>query len=98
MMALGLGTEYLGMMPYSRMHESEADEIGLDLMAKAGFNPKESVSLWQNMAATNKNSQPEFFSTHPSSDTRIKDLRRQMPDAMKLHNAAKYNDKKPHCQ
>lgn len=98
MMALGLGTEYLGMMPFSRMHESEADKIGLDLMAKAGFNPKESVELWRNMAANSAGAPPEFLSTHPSSDTRISDLRSWMPNAMVLHNQAKSQNKKPHCE
>lgn len=98
MMALGVGAEYLGMMPFSRMHESEADKIGLDLMAKAGFNPKQSVELWRNMAANNNGAPPEFLSTHPSSDTRISDLRSWMPDAMALHNQAKAQNKRPHCE
>ena len=98
MMALGLSAEYLGMMPFSRMHESEADQIGLDLMAKAGFNTKQSVDLWQNMATNNKGAPPEFLSTHPSSDTRISDLRSWMPNAMNNYKDARSQNKKPQCE
>ncbi|MDT8281918.1 MAG: M48 family metallopeptidase [Gammaproteobacteria bacterium] len=77
---LGLGVQYGIILPYSRKHESEADLIGLDLIARSGFNPEESVTLWQNMA-TAGSAPPEFLSTHPSSDTRIKQLRERIPQA-----------------
>jgi predicted Zn-dependent protease len=87
MMALGVGLQF-GALKYSRIHESEADEIGLTLMAKAGFKPSESVTLWQNMAAQSAgNRQPEFMSTHPAPDTRIENLNKQMPQAEKLFRA-----------
>lgn len=77
---LGLGVQYGIILPFSRSHESEADLIGLDLMAKAGFDPAESVTLWQNMSQAGA-SPPEFMSTHPSSETRIKQLQQRIPDA-----------------
>jgi len=72
--ALGLGAQYGILLPYSRIQESEADLMGLDLMAKAGFNPKESVNLWVNMGKAGGGQPAEFLSTHPSHDTRIQDL------------------------
>lgn len=76
MAALGVGAEYGLALPFSRKHEAEADIIGLQLMAQAGFDPRESVGLWQNMAAANGgNEPPEFMSTHPSNSTRIEGLR-----------------------
>lgn len=77
---LGLGVQYGIILPFSRSHESEADLIGLDLMAKAGFNPEESVTLWKNMSQAGT-SMPEFLSTHPSGDTRIKQLKERIPKA-----------------
>lgn len=97
MALFGISTQYGFAMPYSRLHESEADQIGLELMAKAGFNPKQSVTLWQNMAKGSSQNPPEFFSTHPSPSTRIDDLRKQMPAAMNLNKAAIAQNKRPHC-
>lgn len=75
MAGLGLGVQYGVMMPYGRAQESESDIVGLELMAKAGFDPKESVALWKNMAKASGGSQPpELLSTHPSHSTRIDDL------------------------
>jgi predicted Zn-dependent protease len=95
---LGVGAQYGVIMPFSRIHESEADMIGLDLMAKAGFNPTESVTLWQKMAQASKGAQSaEFLSTHPSHATRIEDLRAHMPKAMKLRQQASAQGKNPRC-
>lgn len=74
MAALGIGVQYGVILPYGRTQESEADIVGLGYMAKAGFDPNESVDLWKNMAAAGGGQPPEFFSTHPSHSTRIKDL------------------------
>lgn len=75
MAALGVGVQYGVLLPYGRTQESEADIVGLELMAKAGFNPNASVALWMNMAKASKGTQPpELLSTHPSHDTRINDL------------------------
>lgn len=84
--------------PFSRMQESEADLIGLDYMAMAGFDPRESVQLWQNMNAQNKTNVPEFMSTHPSGETRIEDLVDALPKALVLYNEAKAEGRDPQCQ
>jgi predicted Zn-dependent protease len=79
MSALGLGTQFGVLLPYSRKQESEADLIGVHLMAQAGFDPRESISLWKNMEAYSPNEPPEFMSTHPSSGTRIERLQAAIP-------------------
>lgn len=89
MAGLGLGAQFGIAMPFGRSHESEADKIGVNLMAKAGFNPKSSVTLWQKMAQLGGQRTPEFFSTHPSPENRINQLREAMPEAMKYFNASK---------
>ncbi|MBL4899637.1 MAG: M48 family metallopeptidase [Colwellia sp.] len=71
---LGIGIQYGIIMPYSRSHESEADIIGQDLMARSGFAPQASIQLWKNMSKLSKDTPPEFMSTHPSNETRIKQL------------------------
>lgn len=96
---LGVGTQYGVLMPFSRLHESEADSIGVELMAKAGFNPAESITLWQKMAQASQGSQTaEFLSTHPSHETRIDDLQEQMPKATALMQQARAAGKKPDCK
>ena len=97
MAGLGLGAQYGVILPFSRSHESEADLIGLDLMAKAGFDPKESVTLWQNMAQSGL-SPPEFMSTHPSSDTRIKQLRERIPQVQPSYQQAINNGQRANCK
>ena len=97
MTAFGLGAQLGVALPFSRAHESESDIIGLELMAKAGFEPRQAVNLWQNMAAAGSGSTPEFMSTHPLPETRIKDLREKMPEAMKLYNERKATAPLPRC-
>jgi predicted Zn-dependent protease len=83
--ALGVGVQYGVLLPYSRIQESEADKIGLDLMAEAGFDPREAVKLWENMArASGGKNPPEFLSTHPAETTRINDLKARMSHAIQL--------------
>lgn len=95
---LGVGAQYGILMPYSRVHESEADMIGVDLMAKSGFDPRQSINLWQKMEQASQGQQPiEFMSTHPSHATRIQDLARHMPHAMELYKQAQAQGKQPHC-
>ena len=71
----GLGSNLGVMLPYGRMQESEADEIGIHLMHKAGYNINEAVNFWQNMGE-GKSGNSDFFSTHPSSNTRVKDIQK----------------------
>lgn len=98
MQALGLGAQFGVLLPYSRAHESEADVIGLDLMAKAGFDPRQSVQLWKNMQKSDGEGPPEFLSTHPASGTRIDNLLAKMPGALKLYNEARAKGHKPACK
>ena len=93
---LGLGVQYGVILPFSRTHESEADLIGLDLMAQSGFDPRESVKLWENMARAGGQA-PEFLSTHPSSTTRIKDLNARMTRALDAYNRAQAQNRRPNC-
>jgi predicted Zn-dependent protease len=84
-------------LPYGRAQESEADTVGLVYSADAGFDPRESVKLWKNMAESNKDAPPEFLSTHPSSSTRIDDLIGELPQALVRYNTAKSGGKNPQC-
>jgi predicted Zn-dependent protease len=89
MAGLGLGVQVGVQLPFGRTHESEADLIGLDLMAKAGFDPQQSVNLWENMAkASGGARQPELLSTHPLPSTRIKNLLKHMPKAKSAYQAS----------
>lgn len=95
--SLGIGAQYGIILPFSRTHESEADIIGLDLMAKAGFDPRQSINLWEKMDQASKGQPAEFMSTHPSHGTRINDLSAHMPKAMQLYRHAHSIGKKPRC-
>jgi metalloendopeptidase OMA1, mitochondrial len=72
-------------LPYSRTQESEADHIGLLLMAEAGYDPREAVTLWENFQALGGARPPEFLSTHPAEGTRIQRLRELMPEALAVY-------------
>lgn len=85
MAVVGLGAQVGVLLPYSRKHESEADYIGLLLMAKAGYDPRESVGLWQRMGGSGGERPPEFLSTHPNPETRITALEGWMPQAWKYY-------------
>ena len=95
---LGLGAQVGVLLPFSRTQEAEADLVGLDLMAKAGFDPRESVKLWQNMEAQGGEKPPEFLSTHPSSDRRISELQNRMSRAMQLSSQARSAGHVPDCR
>jgi len=87
MAALGLGSNVGVLLPWSRMQESEADELGLLIAADAGYDPRTAIDLWTRMSSQS-GAPPEFLSTHPSENTRIKRLQKLMPKAMKLYQAA----------
>ena len=86
MAALGAGAQVGVLLPFSRKHESEADYVGILLAADAGYDPRESVALWERMGqASGGGGQSEFLSTHPSNDTRIDQLKEWMPEAMAIY-------------
>jgi metalloendopeptidase OMA1, mitochondrial len=90
MAALGAGAKYGVILPFSRNHESEADEIGLYYMARAGYDPHEAVKFWERMEQNANGPQtPEFLSTHPSHGTRIQRLNEHMPHAEEEYNKAR---------
>ncbi|MCU0433414.1 MAG: M48 family metallopeptidase [Bacteroidia bacterium] len=78
----------LGALAYSRKHETEADKIGLCFMAMAGYNPTEAVGFWERMAKATGQGPPQFLSTHPSSEQRIKDIKAFLPTAQKYYTGA----------
>ncbi|MAG56422.1 MAG: hypothetical protein CMJ83_09040 [Planctomycetes bacterium] len=83
---IGAGANVGVMLPFSRKHESEADHIGLILMAKAGYDPREAPRFWTRMAAQSSGGRPpEFLSTHPNPETRVAQLNEWMPEAMKFY-------------
>jgi predicted Zn-dependent protease len=81
----GVGAQYGAIMPYGRLQESEADHLGLIFMAMAGYDPNEALGFWQRMSAQKTGQVPEFLSTHPSDQTRIDNIRRLIPEAMKYY-------------
>lgn len=82
----GAGSKFGFALPFSRKHESEADYIGLVLMSRACYDPREAPKLWERMKTANKGAPPEFASTHPSADTRIRQFKQWMPEAIKIYN------------
>jgi predicted Zn-dependent protease len=95
--ALGLGAEVGILLPFSRTHEKEADLMGLDLMARAGFDPRESFKLWENMAVASKGRPVEFLSTHPSHETRLEELEEGMGSALKTYETERSRGIRPNC-
>jgi predicted Zn-dependent protease len=89
------GSTVLGVLPFSRLHESEADELGIKFMALAGYDPAEAPKFWQRMKAQSGGAPPEFLSTHPSNDTRIKDLNKLLPEAKKYYARSKKVNNSP---
>ena len=86
--AYGVASKYGVVLPYSRKHESEADSIGLTLMAQAGYDPSEAPHFWTRFASVGGAKPPEFLSTHPADAKRAAALREQLPEAMTAYNAA----------
>jgi len=94
---LGAGAQVGVILPFNRTQESEADIIGIDYMAKAGFDPRATIPLWENMARIGQDKPPEFLSTHPSDDTRKKNLTERIPAAMEFYEDAKSRGIRPDC-
>jgi metalloendopeptidase OMA1, mitochondrial len=87
--AYGVVSEYGAILPYSRKHETEADLIGIKLMAEAGYDPSEAPQFWERFSAAKSGEAPmEFLSTHPSDARRAADLRGSLPEALKIYNQA----------
>jgi predicted Zn-dependent protease len=86
---LGAGAQYGVILPFGRNDETEADEMGLIYMARAGYDPREAIAFWERMSSTGGNQPPEFLSTHPSHGTRVGNLKAFMPRAMDEYEKAK---------
>lgn len=98
MAALGLGVQVGVLLPYGRAQESEADDLGLTLMAQAGFDPRQAVILWQRMAAQEGTAPVALLSTHPSSQTRISQLQAWEARALPLMQQAHAAGRRPQCK
>ena len=86
MKSYGVGTQVGVLLPYSRVHETEADHLGLIFMAMAGYNPNEAVNFWQRMSIAKQGSQTiEILSTHPADSTRIRNIQSLIPKAMQYY-------------
>lgn len=89
MQSYAIGSQVGAMLPWSRQQETEADQYGLIYAAMAGYNPQEAIPFWQRMASAGGAKPPEFLSTHPSDETRMRKLKQFMPEAVKYYNASK---------
>ncbi|RUO68932.1 M48 family metallopeptidase [Idiomarina ramblicola] len=99
MAALGVGAQVGILLPYSRTHESESDELGMEYMADAGFKLDQAPELWRNMQAASEGAAPpELLSTHPNPETRIKALEAQISSLKDRYEAARAAGKRPACE
>jgi predicted Zn-dependent protease len=94
---IGEGAQYLVLLPFSRGDESEADILGMDLMSRAGFDPAQAITLWENMSRQAGPAPPELLSTHPSNATRIADLQRNLPRDLPIYRQALAAGRRPNC-
>ncbi len=92
---LGAGSQFGLLLPFSRKHESEADHLGLLLMAGAGYDPREAILFWQRMEKVGGGRRSEFTSTHPSHEHRVRDLKEWLPEAMQLYRASDKQRNRP---
>jgi len=95
---LGLGAQVGVLLPFNRRQETEADLLGLDLMARAGFDPRAAIAFWRNMEQAGGGTPPEFLSTHPSGPTRMADLEARMGSAMAIYRQAVASGARPGCR
>jgi len=95
---VALGADLGIFLPYGRAQESEADVVGLEYMAGAGFDPRASVQLHKNMDAAARLSLPQYLSTHPSAENRIGEFIKQLPTALPLYNKAVAEGRRPNCR
>lgn len=86
LMSYGIGSQLGAMLPWSRQQETEADKFGLIYAAMAGYDPREAIPFWERMSAASEVNPPEFLSTHPSDETRMRKLKQFMPEAMKYYS------------
>lgn len=93
----GMAAQLGVLLPFSRVQESESDQIGQRLMAQAGFDPAQAVDLWQNMVAASASRSPEWMSTHPDPQNRIRSLREQAPALQPVYQAARQAGHTPRC-
>lgn len=98
MALLGLGAQLGILLPYSRIQEEEADVVGLELMARAGFDPRQALALWENMADAGGGQPPEFLSTHPAYGTRSRQLEAHMDTALQTYQVARAQGEIPRCR
>lgn len=89
MAVFGAGVTVGALLPYSRLHESEADRIGLMLMARAGYDPREAIPFWERMSKESKARPPEFLSTHPAPASRIENLKNYIPEALPYYKKSR---------
>jgi predicted Zn-dependent protease len=89
MMTYGIGSEVGAILPWSRQQETEADQYGLIFSAMAGYDPREAIPFWQRMSAAGGTNPPEFLSTHPSDETRIRKMKQFLPEALKYYTGRK---------
>lgn len=97
MALLGLGAQVGVLLPFSRTQETEADLLGLDLMSRAGFDPRQAVMLWQNMAQAGGAKPPALLSDHPADAQRIARIRARIPQDLPIFLQARAAGRKPHC-
>ena len=86
LLSYGIGSQVGAILPWSRQQETEADKFGLIFSAMAGYDPREAIPFWQRMSSAGGAKPPEFLSTHPADDTRMKKLKRFMPEALKYYS------------
>ncbi len=96
--ALAMGAEIGLNLPYDRKQEIQADTVGLELMTKAGFDPRASIRLWKNMSDQAQIAPPQFLSTHPSTDARLDGMIGQLVPSLVRYNQAHGQGRTPHCR